>query len=213
MPVVADVCQSFILDNGAFSVWKRGSVLDVQGYIAFVEQWAQHPGCDWVLIPDVIDGDEQSNDDMIAAWPKSFRDKGVPVWHMHESIDRLTRLAYDWRTVALGSSGQWPDPGKGLWWQRMSEAMDAVCDGSGRPMCRLHGLRMLDPRIFMHLPLASADSTNAAINGQRVSRFGIYPPPTQAQRCDVIASRVEAFNSSAAWTGHVQENIFIEDAP
>jgi hypothetical protein len=214
MPIVADVCQSFILDNGAFSAWKRGRDLDVPGYYQFVEQWHRHPGCDWALIPDVIDGDEAANDAYIAQWPQSLHRVGVPVWHLHESIERLRALVGRFPVVALGSSGQWPNPGKGDWWMRMSQVMDAVCDSNGRPFCKLHGLRMLDPRIFQILPLHSADSTNAAINGMRENRFGMYRPPTQAQRCDVIASRIEAHNSAACWTGHTQDVFsFDQDAP
>lgn len=69
--------------------------------------------------------------------------------------------------------------------------MDAICDDQGRPACRLHGLRMLDPAIFQHLPFASADSTNAAVNGGSISRFGMYAPPTAGQRADVIDDRIE----------------------
>ena len=54
--------------------------------------------------PDVIDGDEASNDELLLAWPKELR--GVPVWHLHESLERLQRLASEWPTVAFGSSGQ-----------------------------------------------------------------------------------------------------------
>lgn len=81
----------------------------------------------------------------------------------------------------------------------MGTAMAAVCDDQGRPVCRLHGLRMLDPAIFQHLPFASADSTNAAVNGGSISRFGMYAPPTAGQRANVIADRIEANNSSAVW--------------
>jgi len=118
---------------------------------------------------------------------------------MHESIERLQRLAQSWRMVALGSSGQWRSPGTASWWKRMGAAMDAICDDQGRPLCRLHGLRMLDPAIFQGLPLASADSTNAAVNGGSISRFGMYTPPSAGQRASVIADRIEAHNSSAFW--------------
>lgn len=196
--IVADVCQSYVFDNGAFSVWKRGGQLDVEGYIRWVDDWHRHPGFEWALIPDVIDGDEEANDDLLALWPLHL--PGVPVWHLHESLDRLRRLARHWHTVAIGSSGQWATPGAAGWWHRMAEVMDAVCDEAGRPLCRLHGLRMLDPEIFTRLPLASADSTNAAVNCGSLSRFGMYLPPTAAQRASVIADRIEANNSAAVWT-------------
>ncbi|MCY1413412.1 hypothetical protein D9M71_288420 [compost metagenome] len=197
MGIVAGACQSFVFDNGAFSAWTKGDTLDVDGYVAWVEKWHRHPGFDWALIPDVIDGDEADNDALLAAWPKEFR--GVPVWHLHESIERLEQLASDWQTVAIGSSGQWSSPGTKPWWKRISDAMDAICDEEGRPSCRLHGLRMLNPEIFQRLPLASADSTNATVNGGSIKRFGMYPPPTAGQRAEVIAERIEAHNSASLW--------------
>ena len=197
MGAVAEACQSFVFDNGAFTVWKQGGKLDVDGYVEWCDQWHRHPGFDWALIPDVIDGNENDNDALICDWPKSIR--GVPVWHMHESIDRLVRLGNDWDFVALGSSGVWATPGTEAWWQRMTLAMNALCDKKGRPPCRLHGLRMLDPRVFSKLPLSSADSTNAAVISGSLSRFGSYLPPTSAQRAAVIAERIEAHNSSGIW--------------
>ena len=68
--VVAEVCQSFIFDNGAFTVWRLGGQLDVPGYVRWCEQWRRHPGFDWALIPDVIDGDGAANDALLADWPR-----------------------------------------------------------------------------------------------------------------------------------------------
>ncbi len=202
---VGDVCQSFCFDNGAFSVWKRGAELDVAGYKAWVRDWRQHPGFDWALIPDVIDGNEADNDALIADWQDAcLALHGVPVWHLHESVDRLILLCLHWRTVALGSSGQWAMPGTTAWWQRIEVAMNAICDDAGRPPCRLHGLRMLDPGIFERLPLSSADSTNAAVNSGAATRFGMYCPPTNWQRAAVIAERIEAHNSAAVWVADSQ---------
>lgn len=207
--IVAEVCQSFVLDNGAFTVWKQGGTLDVDGYIEWVRGWFLHPGFDWALIPDVIEGDEAANDALVARFEEAGLARyGVPVWHLHESTERLARLCREWPTVALGSSGQWATPGTAGWWQRMSEAMDAICDDQGRPAAKLHGLRMLDPSIFQHLPLASADSTNAAVNSGSLSRFGMYLPPTAAQRAAVIADRVEALNSSAIWLSGCAQSSF-----
>jgi hypothetical protein len=194
MPVVAAVCQSFCLDNGAFSVWKQGGTLDVDGYIKWVSEWHRHPGFDFALIPDVIEGTEEENNHLIRQWPKAL--EGAPVWHMHETFVRLQWLARTYRVVALGSSGQYASVGTAQWWERMRAAMKAICDDKGRPMCKLHGLRMLDPTVFTALPLSSADSTNAAVNSGSLSRFGMYLPPTKAQRASVIAERIESHNSA-----------------
>lgn len=194
--VVAEVCKSFVFDNSAFTIWNKGGVLDVVAYAEWVREWHRHPGFAWALIPDVIDGTDEENDRMIDEWPADLRHAGVPVWHMHEPVERLARLAGEWRTVAIGSSGEFRSVGTLAWHRRMREAMNAICDDLGRPLCRLHGLRMLDPRIFSEYPLASADSTNAARNCSSADRFGMYKPATGAQRAAVIADRIEAHNSA-----------------
>jgi len=203
MPVIAESCQSFALDNGAFSEWtKSGGPIDIPAYTEWVDEWRSHPGFDWCLIPDKIGGTVQENAKLINDWmvhyANAWRVNSVPVWHLHEPIEWLEWLAGMYRTVALGSSGQWRQPGTEPWWGRVNQAMKAVCL-NGRPRCRIHGLRMLDPAIFSRLPFASADSTNAAMNAGSTSRFGSYPPPEAWQRATVIADRIEAFNSSPAW--------------
>jgi hypothetical protein len=75
----------------------------------------------------------------------------------------------------------------------------------GRPICRLHGLRMLDPDIFRRLPLASADSTNAVRNSNLQARYGMYVHPTAAARMAIIADRIEAHNSAPAWVPSAQK--------
>lgn len=170
------------------------------GYVVWVREWHRHPRFDWALIPDAITGGEAENEALLAAWPADLRPAGVPVWHLHESPTRLDRLVRDWPRVALGSSGQWATPGTAPWRRRMGQALAVACDAEGRPRIKLHGLRMLDPRLFTRLPLASADSTNAATNSDRLSRFGgCYVPPSRAARATVIADRVEAHQSAAVW--------------
>lgn len=206
---VAEVCQSFCVDNGAFTAWKQGTpVEDWTKYYDFCNAWHQHPGFDWAIIPDVIDGTEADNDSLLDEWPGHI--EGVPVWHMHESLDRLNRLA-SWPRIAIGSSGEWPTPGTRRWWERMAEAMDVLCV-DGRPRCRIHGLRMLDPAIFHRLPLASADSTNAVRNSSSYSRFGMYVPPNASTRMSIIAERNEAHQSAALWIGlEKQPVLFCDD--
>jgi hypothetical protein len=205
MGIVAEVCRSFVLDNGAFSIWRKGGTLDVDGYVAWVREWHRHPGFEWALIPDVIGGSAEENDALLAAWPEDLRDAGVPVWHLHEPIERLVDLAQSWRTVALGSSGDYSTPGAAVWWARMREALNMICDERGRPVCKLHGLRMLDPRVFTKLPLASADSTNAGRNCNQLDRFGMYVPPTAAQRAAVIADRIGVHNSAPVFNRTADE--------
>lgn len=205
--VAAALCSSFALDNGAFSLWRAGKPTDWPAYYEWCEQWLAHPSCDWAVIPDVIDGDEQANDDLLADW--SFRDRGVPVWHMHESIRRLERLCASYERVAIGSSGQYATVGDARWWHRMGEALDAICDDDGRHDVKLHGLRMLDPDVFTRIPFSSADSTNVAQNiGIDSAWRGTYQPASKETRAIVLAERIEQFNAPATWKrGGVQMEI------
>jgi hypothetical protein len=195
---VLELCQSFCLDNGAFSHWKSGKgKIDFDGYLRWAQSLCRHPSYDWALIPDIIDGTENDNLAWVLKWVRSgTRAKGVPVWHLHESLDYLSWLADSFEIVALGSSGEFKTPGNDKWWKRITECMKVVCFSDGKPRCKLHGLRMLDPAVFTKLPLSSADSTNAAVNCGSVSRFGMYVPATSAQRAAVIADRIEANNSA-----------------
>ncbi len=204
LPAVMAWCQSFILDNSAFSNWKAGhGRVDVDAYMNWVRGIYLHPGFDWCLIPDVVDGDVEENSRLVRDWLRCGPQfKGVPVWHLHEPLEYLDWLVSSFEIVALGSSGQWRTPGTAAWWQRMEEARPVICDADNRPRCKLHGLRMLDPDIFKRIPFASADSTNAGVNCGNVSRFGMYPPPTASQRAEVIAEIIEQHNSPPVWQPH-----------
>jgi hypothetical protein len=201
----ADVCQSFCIDNSAYTAWKQDVKIDWDDYYRFCETWCKHPAFDWAIIPDLIDESESMNDCLIDCWPFELRSIGVPVWHMNESLERFQRLCSDWLRVAIGSSGEYAKVGDAKWWKRIGEAMAAICDEHGRPRTKLHGLRMLDQKIFRRLPLASADSTNAVRNANLVKRFGIYPSPNLSTRMASIAERIEAFQSAAIWSGVVED--------
>ena len=201
--IAIEVCQSFAVDNGAFSAWKSGNpVDDWSAYYAWVDGLRNCPSFDFAVIPDVIDGDEKANDALINEWPFTARHAfcGSPVWHMHESIGRLQRLAHAWPRVCIGSSGRFATVGNSSWWGRIAEAMNAICDEDGLPITKLHGLRMLNPEVFSRLPLASADSTNIAKNvGIDSAWRGTYQPVNKDARAQIIRGRIEAYQSAQYW--------------
>jgi hypothetical protein len=164
-----EVGQGVMLDNGAFTAWTRGApVKDWDPYYRWVEPWLDY-WTTWAVIPDVIDGDETANDRLVSEWPHG--DRGAPVWHLHESLDRLARLADEWPLVCLGSSGAYRTVASPAWHARMSAAMDVACDENGRPRTRLHMLRGLDLSDGPY-PFYSADSTNVARNHGGAVRNG-----------------------------------------
>ena len=194
---IAEVTRTFCIDNGAFSHWKKskGSLINLDRYYRFIESWHLHPGYEFCLIPDKIDGDEFDNRNLVEQWPIELKG-GVPVWHLHESLEYLLYLTERFDMIALGSSGEYATPGVKKWWERISQAFTVICDKQGRPKTKVHGLRMLDPKIFTKLPFASADSTNAVRNCSSTTRYGMYRPPSYHQRAEVIAARIESHQSA-----------------
>lgn len=190
-----------MFDSGAYSYWQAGQgEIDIKAYADWVHEWKHHPGFDFCIAPDKIDGTEDDNRKLIAIWQQEgLLPYSVPVWHLHESLEYLQYLVVAYRRIAFGSSGIYSEPGSDAWWGRMHEAMEVVCK-DGRPQTKLHGLRMLNPTIFSHIPLSSADSTNVAVNIGIDSRWtGSYQPLTPGMRALVLKDRIEAHASAPRW--------------
>lgn len=174
--------QSVMLDNGAFSAWmkaiKEGKTpeIDWQAFYAWCDQWLAYRTT-WAVIPDVIAGDVDANDTLIAQWPHGQR--GAPVWHMHEPIDRLKKLCDEWERVCIGSSAEYRVVGSDMWHNRMTEAMNAICK-TGRVPAWLHMLRGMAAAQWGY-PFASVDSTDIARNHNRTGK-----PREMAERWDAI---------------------------
>jgi hypothetical protein len=215
LTIALEVAQSFAVDNGAFSAWRSGNpVTSWEEFYDWIAGLHRYPPFDFAVIPDVIDGDEAANDALLEEWPwrKSAPHVGAPVWHLHESLDRLDRLVSNWPRICLGSSGEFAQVGTPAWWTRMAQAMEVVCDREGRPGCKLHGLRMLDPAIFTRFPFSSADSTNIGQNvGIDSAWRGTYTPPTKEARAAIMRERIESQQSLIFWERHtamIQEGLF-----
>jgi hypothetical protein len=209
----ARVSHSFLIDNGAFSAWDQELTVDWAEYVAFVQEWHKHPGFSWCLIPDKIDGDEKDNDALLDWWKihgvtstgPATPIRARPVWRLHESIDRLSRLISEYPNgIALGSSGEFSSPGSIAWWGRMSDAMKVACDSVGRPYVPLRGLRMMDTTIFSHIPfdgVASATvSRNCGIDKQTPKAYRQLPPKSRAI---VMALDADVHFSASRWTGTI----------
>lgn len=197
LEIVCEVCQSFCLDNGAFTAWKSGNpITNWQPYYEWVAKVKREPSFDFAIIPDVIDGTEEEQDRLVEEWP--FGRIGVPVWHMNESPERLQRLCREWPRVAIGSTGEFKTVGSENWWIRIREVFPLICE-NGQPITKLHGLRMLNPKIFTQLPLSSADSSSVALNScMNTAWKGTYAPPVP-WRARILMARVEAYSSARRW--------------
>lgn len=215
LTLALESAQSFAVDNGAFSAWKSGNpVTDWNEFYEWVAELHRYPAFDFAVIPDVIDGSENDNDLLLKEWPWREKAKhvGAPVWHLHESLERLERLVLNWPRICLGSSGAFAQIGTNAWWARMAEAMDIICDKHGRPVAKIHGLRMLNPDVYTRFPFASADSTNIGQNiGIDSAWRGTYTPPTKEARAALMRERIESHQSPMFWErkfAPIQEGLF-----
>lgn len=161
--VCHEIGQSVMLDNGAFSAFTKGSpVLDWSKYYDWADCWLDYPTT-WAVIPDVIDAGSQEQDVLLREWPHGQR--GAPVWHMDEPIERLLSLCDAWPRVCIGSTAEYwkilsPD-----WQRRMDQAWSAMASRHSRwPWVHmLRGMQLSRGR----WPFASVDSTDIAQNHNR----------------------------------------------
>jgi hypothetical protein len=176
--------QSLMLDNGAFSAKTRGLPFDRDGFYAWVEPLLVHPH--WGVVPDVIDGSEDEQREMVKSWP--FRkEMGIPVWHLGLLISYLIELCDVWGRVCFGSAGEFWQIGTSKWCHRMDEAFNALVNTYGRQIPWVHGMRMLG-QSSGPWPLASADSTNVALH---------HAEHLECAGC--MAKRIDSTNPPANW--------------
>ena len=90
------VGQSVLLDNGAFTIWRQGSKADWPGFYAWCDEWLACPTT-WAIVPDVVDAGADAQDALLKEWPHGNR--GSPVWHTDEPLNRLLCLVDEWPRV------------------------------------------------------------------------------------------------------------------
>lgn len=199
LPMASDICQSFALDNGAFSFHKQKSKVDWEEYYEFVARWKNHPRFAFAVIPDVIGGSCEENDQLLADWPHG-KFTGAPVWHMNEPDERFIKLCAEYPRVCIGSMGEYDAKKPSLCRARLKDLIRHVVDENGYPITKLHGLRMLNKDIFQEVPFSSADSTNVArnIGINKAWDKSAYAPASKETRAAVLVERIESFNSASA---------------
>lgn len=148
-----------MLDNGAFSKWKSGKEVDWEGYYSWCDKWLDYPTT-WAVIPDEIEAGSQEQDYLIRQWPHGER--GAPVWHMDEPIDRLLSLADEWPKVCIGANGEYAQIPSDAFCLRMDEAWNELSKRHQRTPW-IHMLRGMQLSLFPW-PFASVDSTDIAQN-------------------------------------------------
>ncbi len=192
--------QSVMIDNGAFSHWKKGTQTDDLhwgNYYEWLEQWLDYPTT-WAVIPDVIDGTEADNDRQLVRWFQRRLPKGAPVWHLHESLERLRRLAAGYDKVCFGSSGTYREVGTDHWHRRIFEAFDTVANERGT-VPWIHMLRGMKMSGDIY-PFGSVDSTDIARNHNQ--------PHMNAKK---MAERWDSIQCPARWVNQGVQGKLLEE--
>lgn len=179
--------QSVMLDNGAFSVWRREAEIDWDQWAEWAEPWLDYQTT-WAVLPDSIEGDEEENDALLR---KYNHIEGTPVWHLHESLDRLRRLVHEYGRVCFGSSRQYAEIGTDPWRFRVSKAFGAICSPAGR-VPWIHMLRGMSLS-GQEFPFSSVDSTDVGRNHNR--------PVNDVRQ---MADRWDSMQCPARWEPHEQ---------
>jgi hypothetical protein len=189
----ADVCaqigQSVLYDNGAFSSFTRGAEVDESALHAWLDVRLAHPHR--AIILDRIGGDVDEQRDMAARWPFA-RELSWPVWHLDKPLDYLLELSDGWSGLCLGSAGTYWQIGSDGWAHRMDEAFNHLARHRAI-LPWVHGLRMM-AQVEGRWPLSSADSTNVARNHAGNTRGA-------PARCPAtMAAAIDARQAPVRWT-------------
>lgn len=165
-----------LVDNGAFSHWRRNQANPGPAYWTAFEAWAYDilRRCPQAVVvaPDAIDAPDTENAALLLDFVSGPipRERTMPVWHLGDSLEYLAHLLESgYSYLAFGSSGAYRVPGTHAWHRRLGEAFAVVArccaPGTGNPRPWLHLLRA---QACHHLwPFESSDSTNLAQNHAR----------------------------------------------
>lgn len=150
--------QSVMLDNGAYSMWTKGITVDWGEYYDWCDRWLEFR-TSWAIIPDVIDGDEEQNNQLIGRC-KLPMSQSAPVWHLHEPLYRILNLMdMGYRKICFGSSGEYATIGTSKWHHRITEAFNLIINNG--PIPWVHMLRGMSLS-GSHYPFSSVDSSDIA---------------------------------------------------
>lgn len=155
---VETITKDVMYDNGAFTAYTKGKDIDWKTYYSWLEP-RLFEDRRWAVIPDVIDAGSQLQDALLKDWPLG-KERGAPVWHTDEPIDRVLRLLDEWPRVCFGSTGEHWNIQSQVWRDRLSEVWDEILKRHKEP--NVHMLRGM--QVLHDYPFTSADSTTFGQN-------------------------------------------------
>ena len=164
-----------LLDNGAFSHWRKEGVSPSNRYWSGYTDWAgsilnKVPEA-VAVVPDVIDGGWIENRDWALEYQLHFSaERLMVVWHLNEPLEVLEDyIEMGFGYIGFGSTSEFGGANNKKLHIRLKEAFDVVdrtCEaGNGYKRPWIHMLRF--QQIAWMYPFNSSDSTNIAMNHNR----------------------------------------------
>lgn len=209
--------QILVLDNGAFTHWRKGNgKIDREAFWKWANDAQRRCPQAVAVIPDVIEGSEHENL-LEVSWAireglAEFPERTMAIWHLNESLEQLEKLCRLMNFVGFGSCAEYDvQRNRRAYLERIREA-SAVVDRVEREHNRrpwIHLMRGLG--VFAKLTrFESADSTNVAMNHHR------HKATHGDDRARVMAERIRAQVAAGAADAEleaVQNAITNFDAP
>lgn len=197
------------LDSGAFSAHTKGAVIDVDQYIAYINEKDEHLACFAQL--DTIPGEfgkpktkEQLEEAPELSWQNYLYmvervkspEKLLPIFHMGEDFKHLRRmLEHTPRIDYIGISpaNDVSTVQKGYWIDEVFKVIKA----SSNPDIKTHAFGMTSLPLLEQYPFYSADSTSWLMNGRNgniMSKYGtLILSANQKSDPDHVMNMPEAF--------------------
>lgn len=161
----------FLIDSGAFSVFKSGAQIDLQEYIDFLNKRDEY--YTFAIQLDTIPGKwgvPRTEEQVIEACDKSWENykymysklnkptKLCPVFHMGEPASALHRIVdsdYDYECICISGSKDLSKEQRMDWYMKVIPIVKHK-----RPNVKIHGLGIGDIRVAETIPFTSIDATS-----------------------------------------------------
>lgn len=194
---------SMMLDSGAFSEMTKGVAVDLEAYIAYVQQHGA--AYDIIVNLDVISGDVKVRVDTGMRNLQRMRDAKIdalPVFHQGEPWSVLTDLA---------SCGK-----VGLGFQRPIKCADdflSECFTRLPPATRVHGFAMANEKYTGRYPFTSVDTATwvhelRALSAIKDQASDVLQYLTQGELLQLVIKKYQRLPMATSWAGKEQGSLF-----
>lgn len=207
-----------MLDSGAFSVWNKGSTINLEEYVSFC---SEHPEVSYYVALDIIPGrpgdkrgllrnKAESEEGCLNGW-KNYRrmtrelpkEKVIPVYHQNDDIRWLGKyLEHGSPYIGISPANDCTTLQRMKW---MRGLKGLLFDGAGRPVVKTHGFAVTSFALMRFWEWYSVDSASWKMCGVM---GGVYLPQQSQGEDDYSKSPLviglsPMSSAMVKWQGHI----------